>query len=103
MQIAQRRDIVNANGSAGKILDSYESGYQQAEKGFGLMFEGMAEVARFLVTLGSNAMYDEMNELSSRTDYTDPDTAKALADSCFMDALGDGVVLYFPGWELSES
>lgn len=103
MQTANRKSITDAYGFgyAGNVFDSYESHIRNVDKGFGLMFDDMSEIAGFFVRLGVNAQYYEAGYSMSQ-DRLDPSEAMALADSCFVDALSDSVMLYFPGWRLTS-
>lgn len=72
------------------------------ETGFGMSFDNFGELGEFLTALGAAAMYRECDSLSTRTNYLDPDTARQFAASMQIDPLGNGIVAYFPGWELSD-
>lgn len=102
MLTANRKDITDAYGYGheGNVFDSYESSLRSADKGFGLLFDDMSEVAAFFVRLGANAQ-DYEHGYSMRPDRIDTGDAIALADDCLMDTLSNSIMLYFPNWQLT--
>jgi hypothetical protein len=98
------KDIRNAAVHGTNFFPYYKSHIKRdLATGFGIQFDTFGELGNFLVTLGSNAMYNEADWNSTRIGHVTPDDARMLANSLQIDPLSDGLVAYFPGWELSES
>jgi hypothetical protein len=98
------KDIRNAAVHAGDFYLSYKSHIKpHLEPGFGIQFDTFGELGSFLVKLGGDSMYREMDWNHTRSDYVNPDDAGLLGAHLQIDPLGDGLIAYFPGWELSAS
>lgn len=92
-----RGDVVKAMETAGIEQSSlFEStnkdGYKES---IGITIDRFSEAVLLFAALGIDSVYNSESSVSDQTLEI-----REFAKSAYLDALGTGGIMYFPGWEL---
>lgn len=87
-------EIADLDGDEASIRTQYGWGYGRTC--FGIVTEDFRQAARFLAALGAFGMQQEEAEEDEIIDWM------GLAGDANWNSMGLGMIVYFPGWQLSN-